>query len=345
MTIAIEREPHSLPTKPGLSLGDRWYIDKRLKGLARFALAITFLNILGHLWLGFEQSWITPFVALAAAYGTELAAETAQAHADRRRPRYLGSPGNFISFLLSAHISGLAVGMLLFAAEQLWVVAFGASLAVASKWLFRVRLPLGDGHTSRHFLNPSNFGISVVLLLFPSVGIAPPYMFAENISGALDWVLPLVVILTGSLLNTKLTGRMPLIGAWVICFAAQAAIRSAANGTPLEAGLVPMTGFAFILFTFYMITDPATTPGKPRNQIIFAMAVAAVYGILMQLHVVFGLFFALTIVTATRGILLMLSAGKVGMHPSTSVLDGRVDGKWSHAGDGAPQAARLASNP
>jgi Na+-translocating ferredoxin:NAD+ oxidoreductase RnfD subunit len=289
-----------------LTLGERWYIDTRLKGLARFALAITVLNILGHLWLGFEQSWITPFIALAAAYGTELAAETAQAFADRRRPRYLGTPGTLISFLLSAHISGLAVGMLLFAAEQLWVIAFGASLAVASKWLFRVRVPVPGGFATRHFLNPSNFGITVVLVLFPSVGIAPPYMFEEKISGALDWLLPLVVISTGSLLNIKLTGRMPLIGTWLLSFAAQAAIRSLLNGTQLAAGLLPMTGFAFILFTFYMITDPATTPGMPRSQMIFAAAVAAVYGLLMQFHVVFGLFFALTIVTAARGLFLFL---------------------------------------
>ncbi|MBD8891910.1 enediyne biosynthesis protein UnbU [Labrenzia suaedae] len=289
-----------------MSLGERWYIDTRLKGLARFAFAITVLNVLGHLWLGFEQSWITPFVALSAAYGTELAAETAQAFAERRQPRYLGTPGKFVSFLLSAHISGLAVGMLLFAAEQLWVVAFGASLAVASKWLFRVTVPTENGPASRHFLNPSNFGITVVLLLFPSVGIAPPYMFAENTSGVLDWLLPLLVISTGSLLNTKLTGRMPLIGAWLASFATQAIIRGVINGTPIVAGLLPMTGFAFILFTFYMITDPATSPGRPRDQVIFAASVAAVYGLLMELHVVFGLFFALTAVTAMRGLLLKL---------------------------------------
>lgn len=306
MTTAIERGSVGPNANRGLSLGERWYIDTRLKGLARFAVAITFLNILGHIWLGFEQSWITPFVALTAAYCTELAAETAQALADRRKPRYLGTPGKFIAFLLSAHISGLAVGMLLFAAEQLWVIAFGASLAVASKWLFRVSVPGGYG--ARHFLNPSNFGITIVLLLFPSVGIAPPYMFAENTSGVIDWLLPLVVISTGSLLNTKLTGRMPLIAAWLFSFASQAGIRSLLNGTPLAAGLLPMTGFAFILFTFYMITDPATTPGGWRDQVIFAVAVAAVYCLLIQLHVVFGLFFALTIVTMGRGLWLFLRA-------------------------------------
>jgi Na+-translocating ferredoxin:NAD+ oxidoreductase RnfD subunit len=313
MTIAVEHQLSGADTKRHLSLGERWYIDKRLKGLARFALAITVLNILGHLWLGFEQSWITPFVALAAAYGTELAAETAQAAAERRRPRYIGTPGQFISFLLSAHISGLAVGMLLFAAEQLWVVAFGASVAVASKWLFRVTAPVAGGHSSRHFLNPSNFGITVVLLLFPSVGIAPPYMFTENISGALDWLLPMVIIATGSLLNTKLTGRMPLIATWVAAFAAQALVRSLLNGTPVLAGLLPMTGFAFILFTFYMITDPATTPGRPRNQAIFAISVAAIYGLMMEMHVVFGLFYALTIVTAARGLFMLARQSNDGL--------------------------------
>jgi Na+-translocating ferredoxin:NAD+ oxidoreductase RnfD subunit len=130
-------------------------------------------------------------------------------------------------------------------------------------------------------------------------------MFAENTSGVVDWLLPLVVISTGSLLNTKLTGRMPLIGMWIACFAAQAAFRGVINDTPIAAGLLPMTGFAFILFTFYMITDPGTTPERPRDQMIFAASVAVVYGMLMQLHVVFGLFFALTIVTAVRGISLM----------------------------------------
>lgn len=280
-------------------VAERWYSDKRVAGLARFALAISLLNVLGHLWLGFEQSWITPFVALAAAYGTELALETVAAREDGRRARYIGGRGiELVKFLLSAHITGLAVGMLLFAAEQLWVIAFAASLAVASKWLVRARI----GGVLRHFLNPSNFGITGALLLFPSVGIAPPYMFTEAVSGVGDWLLPLVIICLGSLLNIKFTGRIPLILAWLVAFAAQALFRAALNETPLLAGLVPMTGFAFILFTFYMITDPGTSPARRNNQIAFGIAVAALYGVFMQVHVVFGMFYALTLVTLARGL-------------------------------------------
>ena len=40
-------------------------------------------------------------------------------------------------------------------------------------------------------------------------------------------------------------------------------VRAAIHGTPWQACLAPMSGFAFILFTFYMITDPATSPAKP----------------------------------------------------------------------------------
>lgn len=285
-----------------VTIAERWYIDKRLTGLARFAIAITLLNVLGHLWLGFEQSWITPFIALGAGYFTEFAGETAQAMADGRRPRYMGRPGAVVAFFLPAHISGLAVGMLLFAADQLWIVAFASSLAVASKWLIRVPVEMPNGRLgTRHVLNPSNFGITATLLLFPSVGIAPPYQFSENTSGVLDWFLPFVVIVTGSLLNTKLTGRMTLIIAWVAAFALQAVVRGLIHDTPIAAGLMPMTGFAFVLFSFYMITDPATSPSGRVNQVIFAFAVAGAYALFMELHIVFGLFYALTLVTAARG--------------------------------------------
>lgn len=282
---------------------DRWYSEKRLGGLSRFAFAITVLNILGHAFLGFEQSWLTPFVALATAYGTELVGETIEAHINRRPARYAGSFVSLVKFLLPAHISGLAVGMLLYAAENVAAVAFAAATAMASKYVFRVAIGVGrDGRpASRHFLNPSNFGITVTLLLLPTVGIAPPYQFTENTSGIVDWILPLIIICSGSYLNLKATGRIPLIVSWPLAFAAQAVVRSTINDTPILAACLPMTGFAFILFTFYMITDPATSPSRLSSQIVFAAAVAAVYGFLMEAHVVFGLFYALTIVTGARG--------------------------------------------
>jgi Na+-translocating ferredoxin:NAD+ oxidoreductase RnfD subunit len=141
----------------------------------------------------------------------------------------------------------------------------------------------------------------VTLLVFAWVSIAPPYQFTENMTGVGDWLLPAVIICTGTFLNARFTRRLPLIAAWLGGFVAQAALRSLFLDAPFDAALIPMTGVAFILYTFYMVTDPATTPEGRREQIAFGLSVAAVYGLLMVAHVVFGLFFALTIVCAVRG--------------------------------------------
>jgi Na+-translocating ferredoxin:NAD+ oxidoreductase RnfD subunit len=277
-----------------------WSDANRLGGLRRFAVAITALNVVGHTLLGFEQSPAHPLVALAVAYGMELVLEWVGARLERRTPRFVGGPRVLVDFLLSAHITGMAVAMLLYANERLLPVAMAAACAIGSKAIVRVRV---DG-SSRHFLNPSNLGISVTLLAFPWVGIAPPYQFTENVSGAWDWALPGFIVILGTFLNARYTRRLPLIAAWLGGFVLQAALRSVAFDTPLAAALMPMTGLAFLLFTFYMVTDPATTPGTPSAQVIFGLGVALAYAILMMAHVVFGLFFSLSIVCLVRGIII-----------------------------------------
>src|SRR5262249_54798270 len=77
---------------------------------------------------------------------------------------------------------------------------------------------------------------------------------------------------------------------------------------PLAARLSAMTGVAFILFTFYMVTDPATTPESPGAQIAFGASVALVYSLFLMSHVVFGLFMALVIVCVARGLGMYLLA-------------------------------------
>lgn len=282
----------------GKSMDKNWEGIRRLGGLRRFAVAITVLNILGHTVLGFEQSLAQPLVAMATAYTLEIAFELIDAWANRRPLKFVGGARNFIDFLLSAHISALAVSMLLYANERLWVVAFAAAVAISSKLLFRAPTPTG----SRHFLNPSNFGITLTLLLFSWVGIAPPYQFTENLGAAGDWILPAIIVVSGTFLNARFTRKLPLIAAWLGGFALQAIIRSLLCGVPAAAALGPMTGVAFILFTFYMVTDPATSPSHYKGQILFGLSVAAAYAMLVMMHVVFGLFFGLTIVCAVRGL-------------------------------------------
>jgi Na+-translocating ferredoxin:NAD+ oxidoreductase RnfD subunit len=141
-----------------------------------------------------------------------------------------------------------------------------------------------------------------VLLLFPWVGIAPPYEFTEWISGPWDALVPALLLVAGTMLNATLTRKIPLILGWTGGFVAQALVRDVFTDISLVSALLPVTGVAFVLFTNYMITDPGTTPVSTRNQVAFGVATAATYGVLVAAHVVFGLFFALVIVCALRGV-------------------------------------------
>lgn len=284
--------------------------DLRLPALRRFAVAITVLNLLGYTVLGFEQAWVHLVAGVLTAYAAEWLFETLGAWSQGRAPRYRGHGlRGVVDFLLSPHITGCAVSMLLYPGGRVMPIVFGTLVAIASKTLFRA--PVYSSATNggtRHFLNPSNFGITATLVVFPWVAISPPYHFTEHVWGWVDWLLPALIVISGSFLNTKFTKRMPLVAGWLLGFVAQAIVRTTLSGTSTLSALLPMTGVAFILFTFYMVTDPATTPDAPRAQFVFGASVAIAYGVLVSWHIVFGLFFALTFVTATRGLLLLLES-------------------------------------
>jgi len=278
--------------------------DLRLPALRRFAIAITVLNLLGHTVLGFESSWAQLLVALFTAYGCELLLEIIEAKAQKRSPRFYGGLIPLLNFLLPAHITGLAIGMLLYANDQWLPFAFASAVAIGSKAIFTVPV----GKSRRHFLNPSNCGLTVSLLLFSWIAIVVPYQFTEDLTGALDWGLPALIICTGSFLNTRYTRRLPLVLSWVIAFAAQAVVRHFLFETALIPALSPMTGVTFLLFTFYMVPDPGTTPSAFRGQVIFGVAVAVTYSVLVMLHIPFGMFIGLLIVCSARGLILYAKA-------------------------------------
>ena len=127
-------------------------------------------------------------------------------------------------------------------------------------------------------------------------------------TGLWDWGVPLIVLTSGIVIHALFTGRLPLVAAWVGGFILQGIVRAKIFGAPFFVPLVPMTSAAFIIFTLYMIPDPATTPLKPSRQALFGFSVAMVYGTLQVLHLVFGLFFALLIVCAIRGLSLHIGA-------------------------------------
>jgi hypothetical protein len=274
----------------------------RLAALRRFAITISVLNLLGHTVLGFENSWAQLVVTLLAAYLTEILLEIVDAVANQKTPRFAGGVTSFIDFLLPAHISGMAVSMLLYCGDQLLPFAFAAVVAIASKALLTVKV----NNSERHFLNPSNTGIALTVLLFPTIAPIMPWQFTESLSSNWSSAFPVVVVALGIYTNSRYSRRMPLVLGWVVAFAIQGVIRCLMNGLPLIVGLVPITGVSFVLFTFYMITDPGATPGDRREQVIFGASTAVVYGFLVLAHIGFAFFYALFIVSFCRGLVLYI---------------------------------------
>lgn len=300
----LQQQKKSDPTPPGDggppkgNQPQNRHNPKVIVALRRFAISMSIFNIAGYVFLGFEQPWAWPLIALATGYTVEIVLEWIGARVEGRAPRFLGGGAKGVfEFLLPAHITSLAVNMLIYVNDRVWVMMFAVTLAVSSKWVLRV--PVRG--RMRHYMNPSNLGILMVLVLFPWGSIAPPYHFTEHLNNWGSYILVAVILISGTILNAKLTERMWLIAGWLSFFALQAVVRGLLFDTSIPSALLVMSGVAFILYTNYMVTDPGTTPSKPASQFAFGAGVAIVYAVFMLVHIAYGLFFATAIVCAVRG--------------------------------------------
>lgn len=267
-------------------------------GLRTSATLATIFTLFGHNLFGFEQSTTHVLVGLFTGYVSAILFELLDATVNQRRAGYLGGGvKHFVDWMLSAHMTSITMTFLLYTQRDLSVLAFAVALAIGSKYFFRVEL----GGRPRHFMNPSNFGIAVVLLTNP-FAFAPPWAYTVNLHGWQDWALPAFIFLLGFRLNLLFTRRLPLIAAWVGGTLLLGAIRSYVLGSPFAAEWSIFSSVAMVLFSFYMITDPQTSPSEPRRQVIFGFGIAVAYAALLWLHVMYTMFYAVVIVCALRGL-------------------------------------------
>lgn len=266
-------------------------------GLRTSATLATIFTILGHTVFGFEQAVAHVFTALIAGYISALLFETLDAKMMGRTPGYAGGGAlKVVDWLLSAHMTSITMAFLMYTADHYLVLAAGVVVAIGSKYVLRVK----QGPHFRHFMNPSNFGIAVLLLVFPWTGTLP-WGITVNTHGWSDWAIPIFVTMLGFRLNLLFTRRLPLIAAWLVAFALQGFIRAEIWDLPFAAQVSPLTGIAMVLFSFYMITDPQTSPSALRSQILFGASIGQLYGLMFALGLNYTLFFAVTAVCGVRG--------------------------------------------
>lgn len=162
-----------------------------------------------------------------------------------------------ISSLKSAFISSLSL-CLLFRCDQYIIIALAAFITIASKFVFRAQ--------GKHFFNPANIGMCATILITGQGWISPGQWGSDGL-----WLF--VVGILGFLVVTK-ANRMELAISFLVGYGGAQIIRMYFyQGWPADALTHLFTNGALLLFTFFMVTDPASTPTHKTVRIIWALAV------------------------------------------------------------------------
>jgi|SRR5580658_496894 Na+-translocating ferredoxin:NAD+ oxidoreductase RnfD subunit len=160
--------------------------------------------------------------------------------------------------LRSPLITGLSLALLV-RGDALWVPALAAVLAIGSKFLFRIG--------TKHIWNPAAFGI--VLMLQTGHAWVSPGQWGSG---------PFIVllILFAGILVLSRAARLDTALGFLGAHFGLLLLRAARLGDPLPIPLHQVQNGALLLFAFFMITDPRTTPDNRWARIGFAVAVAGV---------------------------------------------------------------------
>lgn len=230
------------------------------------ALALTLWTVLGQTAYYFNRNWFQ----LGLAVGSACLLDFAITACWRRQ----------WTVPLSAYITALSVGLLLESYDwRVYVVV--PAWGILSKYLLRDR--------TRHFFNPSNFGI--VMALWFGHGIAS---VAPGSQWGADYRVAFAILGLGLIMMVRVQ-RLDLALAWIGGFVALSLVRMALGQGGLVFALGPITGAEFALFTFSMLPDPKTSPPTRRGRIAWGIAIAVMDGILRYLEVRYSMFYALFI--------------------------------------------------
>jgi Na+-transporting NADH:ubiquinone oxidoreductase subunit NqrB len=204
------------------------------------------LLVYGMGWLDFDITFDRVVLLLATVLATQWICD-----------RLAGGPAPFGSSARSALISGLSLCLLL-RTNRAELAVLAAIVTIGSKFLIRVN--------GKHVLNPTNGGIVAMLLLTNQVWVSPGQWGAAAFFAFL-------MACAGSLVVNR-AARSDVTYAFSVCYCALLFGRSFYLGEPMAIPLHRLESGALLLFTFFMISDPKTTPDSRTGRVLFAALVA-----------------------------------------------------------------------
>jgi Na+-transporting NADH:ubiquinone oxidoreductase subunit NqrB len=160
----------------------------------------------------------------------------------------------------SALITSLGLSLLLKVDAIYWVFV-ATFIAIATKFLIKYK--------GKHIFNPANIGVVATILISQHAWISPG-QWGSNI---------IYLFIIGSLgfLVIKKVARIDIALSFIGTFGGLLFIRNILFlGWPIDFWLHQMTNGTLMLFTFFMITDPMTTPNNQKARVIFAVLLASI---------------------------------------------------------------------
>jgi enediyne biosynthesis protein E5 len=203
------------------------------------------LLVYGIGWLDFDITVPRALLLLGTVLATQAACDRWTSGADARVN------------VRSALISGLSLCLLL-RTNRAELAVLAAIVTIASKFAVRFR--------GKHIFNPTNGGIVAMMLLTGQVWVSPSQWGYAAFFGFL------MACAGGVVVNRAL--RSDVTYAFIVFYAALLFGRSLYLGEPLTIPLHRMESGALLLFAFFMISDPKTTPNSRAGRLLFSALVA-----------------------------------------------------------------------
>ncbi len=171
----------------------------------------------------------------------------------------LSGSNSFRQWGFSVLISAASLCLLL--KTNYWTVSLlAAFLTVASKYILRIR--------RKHLFNPSAFGIVATIVLTKEAWLSP----AQWGSNA---VLFFAIITLGTIVVTRVQ-KLDVSLAFLFTFVGLLYWRQVIIlGWPMDYFIHSISTGSLLLFTFFMISDPRTSPDHPVARILWAVVIAA----------------------------------------------------------------------
>lgn len=175
--------------------------------------------------------------------------------------------------LKSALITALGL-CLLCKANSSWTLVLAAATAIGGKYLIRYK--------GKHVFNPANMGIIMAIIISGLVNFSQYDRFVPD-----AWVSPgqwgsdvIMLFVLGAMGSIVLlrVGRLDTSLAFIGTFASLVILRDMVylGETDWRIPFHTLTNGSLLLFTFFMITDPVTTPNAKWARIAWAVAIAVI---------------------------------------------------------------------